>query len=520
MSTPTSQSSDAAPVTAAPIQVGAGRGLLFITGAKLWFMVAGYVIQFALPRVLSVSAFGLWILVLSLISPVNNVVVTATIQGVSKFVAESATRAPSVVKAALELQLYLGLALTVGFVGFAPAVAWFEHDPTLVTPVRIASVVVASYALYAVFVGSANGSRAFHKQAALDASFSTLRAFLVVGVAGVTGSAVAAVGGFGAAAACILALSVIVVGWPRTAPGAAPFSQRTLAQFFGGVALYLLILNLLMFVDSILLKRLCAEAAIGLHVDPKLYSDTQEAYYGAAQAIARIPYQLILAVTFIIFPLVSASTFARDVDKTRRYIAVTMRYSLVVVALLGATLGARPQAMLHLLYPSAGYSIGAPALAVLLVGYVGFSLLTIAGTIINGSGRTGPTVRLGVVTLSWAVLANWIAIGVTLAHHGDVLLAAAAATASAMLLGFVLSGLYLRRAFGVFLPLLTVARVALCTAAAALVGRVWPTHGFLGGKVGTLLSLCVIGSMFLAVAVISGELRPAELRRQRSLLSA
>ncbi len=103
-------------------------------------------------------------------------------------------------RAALGLQLWLGLALSAGFVLLAPAVAWFEHDPSLVTPVRLAASVVGCYALYAVFVGSANGSRAFHKQAALDATFSTLRALLVVGVAALTSSAVAAVAGFGAAA--------------------------------------------------------------------------------------------------------------------------------------------------------------------------------------------------------------------------------------------------------------------------------------------------------------------------------
>ena len=52
--------------------VSAGRGLLFITGAKLWFMVAGYVVVFALPRALgSPASYGIWVLVLSVLSSVN-----------------------------------------------------------------------------------------------------------------------------------------------------------------------------------------------------------------------------------------------------------------------------------------------------------------------------------------------------------------------------------------------------------------------------------------------------------------
>ena len=43
-----------------------------------------------------------------------------------------------------------------------------------------------------------------------------------------------------------------------------------------------------------------------------------------------------------------------------------------------------------------------------------FSLFNIAGTIINGSGRTLPTTMIGVVTLAATVAAEWIGIRVAL----------------------------------------------------------------------------------------------------------
>ena len=58
---------------AAPRPVGAGRGLLFISAAKLWFVVAGYAIQFALPRALgSPAKYGAWGVVLACVSLFNN----------------------------------------------------------------------------------------------------------------------------------------------------------------------------------------------------------------------------------------------------------------------------------------------------------------------------------------------------------------------------------------------------------------------------------------------------------------
>ena len=80
-------SSPAPPAPAAPAATGAGRGVLYIAFAKFYFMFAGLVVQFRLPAILSHAAWGSYSFVNSLVSPVNNVLVTGTIQAVSKFAA-------------------------------------------------------------------------------------------------------------------------------------------------------------------------------------------------------------------------------------------------------------------------------------------------------------------------------------------------------------------------------------------------------------------------------------------------
>jgi O-antigen/teichoic acid export membrane protein len=488
---------------------------VFITAAKLWFMVAGYVIQFALPRALgSPARYGVWVVVLSVLSPINNVMVTATIQGVSKFTAEVEARRPAVLRAALRLQAILGGGVALVFFLLAPLVAAFEHDATLAPYLRLATGVALAYSFYAVFVGAANGRKEFHKQAGLDVTFSTLRCFFVVGAAAITHQTMASVGGFVAAAAVIVAVAFFVVGMGGASD--ERFSMATLARFFGGVALYLLIVNLLMFTDGLLLKRVVSEwAERRALLDPTVYANEQAGFYGAVQNVARIPYQLILAVTFVIFPLVSKSTFDADVERTRGYVRTTMRYSLVVSALFAATLAARPEATMRLFYKPE-YLAGARALPPLLLGYVFFSLFNIAGTIINGSGRTLPTTIIGVITLAVTVAAEWIGIRLALDTGTDPLFVAAVATAGAMGFGLVLAGAYLLSNFGAFVPFASVARVALSYAAASAVGWAWTRAGILPGKVGTLLSAAACGLAFVAIAVLTGELRPAELMRLRA----
>jgi stage V sporulation protein B len=375
--------------------------------------------------------------------------------------------------------------------------------------------VILAYSFYAVFVGAANGARAFHKQAGLDVAYSTLRATLVVGAAVLFHSAIASVGGFVTASVLILIIAFLVVGLGGEAK--EPFPAQRLWAFFAGVAVYLLIINLLMFVDGLLLKRLVAESAMarGLPASAAaVIANEQEGFYGAVQNVARIPYQLILAVTFVIFPLVSKATFEKDAEKTRGYVRATMRYSLLVCALLASSLGARPTAVMRLFYKPE-YAVGGAALAVLVGGYVCFSLFTIAGTIINGAGKTRPTVIIGAITLLVATGACWGAISWALSSGADPLLWAAIATAGSMAFGLCVAGLYLLRDFGAFLSPLSIARTAVAAAAAVVVGRFWPTAGFLGGKVGTLLSASACGTVFLAVVMASGELRIGELLRLR-----
>ncbi|HEY2745207.1 MAG TPA: oligosaccharide flippase family protein [Polyangia bacterium] len=494
--------------------VSAGRGLVFITVAKLWFMVAGYVVQFALPRALgSPARYGVYVVVLSLLSPVNNVMVQATIQGVSKFTSEIEARQGVVLRAALKLQAMLGGGVALAFFLIAPLISWFEHDSTLTPYLQLASGVALAYAFYAVFVGAANGRKEFHKQAGLDMTYSTLRCLFIVGAAAATHSAMAAVGGFVAAAAVVLVLSIFVVGFGK--PSSEPFDNRVLLKFFSGVAFYLLIVNLLMFTDGLLLKREATEwaAAHGI-ADPSMYGNEQAGFYGAVQNVARIPYQLILAVTYVIFPLISKSTFENDLERTRGYVRNTMRYSLVVAALISAVLAARPDATMRLFYKPE-YAVGAHALGALVAGYVAFSLFNIAGTIINGSGRTLPTTVIGVVTLAATVAAEWIGLGMALGRGHDALFVAATVTAATMTFGLVLSAGYLWRTFGAALPLLSLVRVAAAYAAALATGWAWNRAGLMPGKIGTIASSAVIGVVYLVVCVATGELRPAELKRLR-----
>lgn len=482
----------------------AGRGVIFIAGAKIYFMIAGAAIEFAVPWLMGRFAYGAYGVVAQWVSSINNVVVTGTIQAVSRYTTEDPEKAAEVKAAGLRMHVVVGLPLAILFALLSPLWASIVHDPSKTGLFALSAAIVALYAFYSVFIGAANGTRAFHKQAGLDVTFATLRAGGIVGAAALGLGVWGAIGGWVGAAAAILAIAAFLIGFPRDLRAGR---VGPMAAFLGGVALYLFLMNLMMSADQILLKRLSTEWFVAHGAaDPSVQADGQVGYYRAVQSLARLPYQLMIAVTFVIFPLVSRATFENDAAKTRAYIRATMRYSLIFAGLMGAVLSADATAILDIPFPLDYATTGGDALALLALGNVAFAVFTIAGTILNGAGRTLDAILVATTTLLLLVIGLWIGIPRT-APGRELLTVCAATTGAAMLLGAVISGLVVRRRFGGFMPPLTLVRVILAIAAAHGVGRLIGTRGTLFTVAAALLSAVV----FVGVLLLTRELGRADL---------
>jgi stage V sporulation protein B len=491
--------------------VEVGRGVLFIGFAKASFMVFGALQKFLLARVVNVAEYGAFSVVNNAISIVNNTIVQGTIQSVSKFTAEDDTRAGAVQRAGLRLQTFLGLGVALAVVLAAPLVAGFVNAPEHTSLFRLAAAIPAIYAFYTVFVGTANGQRRFKVQASFDVGFSISKTILLLAgaaVGRVMGHSVAgAFVGFIAAAVVIM----LVAGrkmW--LAKGDAQFSAWRLLLFMGGALAYTLLINLALSYDSLLLRRFAGAALAGPGADALVGA------YEAVRSLALLPYQALLVVTFVIFPLVSRSTFAEDREATAAYVRQTLRYALIFGAAMAVVLGARPEILLRILYPAA-YGVGAAAMPILAAGVVALALLSIAGSIVTASGR--PYVAMSLVAVTLIAGAGLAFTLVPRAAAGpDMLWAAALATAVGMLVGFVVALMYLRRRFGAGLPLASTLRVVVAVGLAILVARVLPG----AGKVAGLAAMALAGIVYVGTLLLAREFGPSDrekflkiLRRKR-----
>src|SRR5690606_28026411 len=100
------------------------------------------------------------------------------------------------------------------------------------------------------------------------------------------------------------------------------------------IVLFQLTLNGTLLLDVWVLKNTAAELGLAAGIEMREAAEQASRYVGlyrAGQNFAFVPYQVILSVTFIVFPLVSRATAAGDLESARAHIRSALRFSLIVL---------------------------------------------------------------------------------------------------------------------------------------------------------------------------------------------
>ena len=513
------------------------RGVLFITLAKLFFMVSGYVIHFALPRLLgSPELYGVYGVVISIVNVLDMVVIQGTLQTVSKLVSEDEANAEAVRRKALLVQLALGGGIALSYFLSADLIASMLKDSSLAVYFRLSAVVVLCYSFYAIFIGYLNGKKRFKHQAMFDVSFATMKTVLILGAAGLGLSVLGVIGGFATAALVIVIAAALFVGFRERGQGKA--SAKRIFFFMLPVMLYTLVLNMLLSVDLWFLKSMTVDALapaarqIGQGFEalaapygsaggpfreffsaiterlPELGANAQTGLYTAAQVIARIPYQAILSVTFVVFPLLSRAAFTDDREAARRYIGITFRYSLIIVAGLVSVISSLPYELIAIPYGSQ-YLAGGQALLPLSWGMMFFALFVIATTMLTGSGRPRMALAIALGVLVLDIILLWL----LTPRLGA--LGAALSTLISMAGGFLIAFGYLYTIYKAAIPRSTLLRVALSAGAVVASGWLLPPMG----KLITLGKCLVLGLLYFGILLLLREFKREEWSRLKQVFN-
>jgi stage V sporulation protein B len=219
-----------------------------------------------------------------------------------------------------------------------------------------------------------------------------------------------------------------------------------------------------------------------------------------------LPYQILIAITFILFPMLATAANSRDSEAIARYVRTGLRLSLIIVgAMVSVTSGLAPR-LLALLFGAEAAALGGRALSLLALGFGAFAIFGILTTVLNSLGRERQSMWVtGFAVVVVVSLCFGRARGA--APGEELLWLTAQATATGLAGATLVAAWLVYRAAGALVPPLTLLRTVAALAVAALLARV----AFPAGQLMTLVAAAVTPCFYMAVLIATRELGRADL---------
>jgi stage V sporulation protein B len=496
----------------------AGRGGLVVSGAKLYFIAVGLVQQVALKALLGLDGYGALSSALSAASITYNPLVTASLQGVSHAVATRPDDGDAL-RRVLVPHALLALATALGFLLLAPFIGGLTGALHVVPALRLLALVMLAYGLYAPLVGALNGRARFTSQASLDVLAATLRTLGLLGGAywlgsarladdwgGVEGAAL----GFALSSVLItfVALALVRIGRRASAgPGLREYAHYVLPILLGQV-----LINLLFQADQLLLRRFAADAALALGLSPTA-ADPLVGAYRAAQLFCFLPYQLVIAISVVLFPLLAATGRAGANEDVTRYVQSGVRVALLVIGLLVSVTSGLSGPLLRLVFGDDAAALGRAPMQLLSLGLGAFALLGVLTSVLNSLSAQRQS--LGVTALACllvVLLCFWRVRGQPLG--AELLRQTAIATSTALILATLVAAALVARRAGGLVARSSLLRIlgSLCLAVA--IGRSLPEPS----RLLTPLYSALVALGYCLALILLGELGKPDARALGALL--
>lgn len=389
------------------------KGAIWITGSSVIFIVSSYLMNIILARVLGVSEFGNYGVIIALLTAINLMQTAGIPQAITKFISADTDNDEAVVWKSFIIQSITGMLAATLLIASAPLLGVALNDISIINYIMASALVIPAYGYYYYVASVFNARQEFKKQATMIALYSVSKLFLGVVLTliwGLYGVIVAF-----AISPLIALLSGFVM--PRR-QRSSTISYGAIIAYAGPVLIFAILSTLLQTIDLAVVKSAIGSEAAG--------------YYTAAQNIVRIPFFLFSSLSLVMFPMIAvASNNSKQLGlAVSRLASVTILILPFIIALIASV----PAGLLALLFGSE-YVVGATTLAILAASYMFLTLFMLTGNILNALGKQ----RISMYIAGSAVIIQIIGalqLSVTEQANG-VALATGIAAFWAFILGFI-----------------------------------------------------------------------------------
>jgi stage V sporulation protein B len=230
--------------------------------------------------------------------------------------------------------------------------------------------------------------------------------------------------------------------------------------------------------------------------------------YRGVQLFAFLPYQMLLSITFILFPMLARASAEGDRSAVRDYTRTGVRLALLLTGLMCGAVSALAPHVLRFAFPEEIWTQGGDALRILSLGMGAFAILgiTCAALTSIGHARSAALFTAAAVVL---VTAGCTALVPRAPFGPAMLLRAAMATSAALTIVAIGAALWLAREAGGFVAASSMLRILAALSLAVALGSRFPWIG----RVGLLVEVGVVAVIYLAALIGMRELRKQDIRR-------
>ncbi len=398
------------------------KGSIYITASQIIFLVSSYAAQFILGTFLGPSMYGIYGVVIALVTTVSLFLVSGLPESVSKYIAEDQSRAHGIKKKALKIQTALSLLIFAAYFLSAGFIANLLNDPGLKIYIQISAFLIPGRAISSIYSGFFNGTYRFKEQATAQIIFALSRLFFIL-VLVYFFSLKGAVIGFISAPFFSWLYSAIKSGDKKAR--VIRFGIARLVRFAVPILIFSLLLTLLISLDLFLVKRILGD-------------NEQVGYYNAAAVISKLPYLLFGAIAIVSFPAISNAVTNKLIEKSKRLINQSVRYLLILLFPTIILISATSKRLITFVYTES-YAPAAAPLSILIIGLGFLTVFYLMAKVLIAAGKPYiPMIALFVLTIFDFTL-NWVLISVIGIKGAAIATTTTAFLAMAVLLFFVYS---------------------------------------------------------------------------------
>jgi stage V sporulation protein B len=238
----------------------------------------------------------------------------------------------------------------------------------------------------------------------------------------------------------------------------------------------------------------------------RVRTDSLVGAYRASQLFAFLPYQLLLSITFILFPMVARAHSRRENDAIGGYVRMGFRLALILAGLMVSCTSGLAPILLRFAFTEQAAADGGEGLRLLALGQGAFAIFGIETTVLVSLSRErSSAVLTGIASLLVGSLC-WVLVP-SAPFDGSLLSRTALATSLALAGAAVAGAVLVRRACGSFASAKTLTRTAMATGAAIAVGALLPWWS----RALVPVQVLIVVVVYLTIAIVLGELTTADI---------